>query len=65
MEQQITRFENKMKSCKSMTDLLLAMSSWQSFCEKNALTEEDRKRVDQAYIEAEAKLITQVKPSLW
>lgn len=65
MEQQITRFENKMKSCNSMTDLLLAMSSWQNFCEREHLDEEQRKRVDQAYIEAEARLITQVKPSLW
>ncbi|MDO4977664.1 MAG: hypothetical protein Q4E53_10425 [Eubacteriales bacterium] len=65
MEQQIARFEKKMKSCNSMTDLLIAMSSWQSFCERNMLTEEQRKAVDQAYIEAESRLITQVKPSLW
>ncbi len=65
MEQEIIRYENKMKACKSMTDLLIAMSSWNSFCQRAGLTEEQRKRVDDAYLEAEEKLITQVKPSLW
>lgn len=65
MKEQIDRFENKMKNCKSMTDLLIAMSSWQSFCERNALSQEEKQRVDLAYIQAEERLIANVKPSLW
>ena len=44
-EQQIKQYEQKICGCETMTDLLVAMSAWQSF--------------------AEARLITQVKPSLW
>ncbi len=65
MEKEISRYETKMKNCQSMTDLLLAMSSWNTFCEREGLTEEQRKRVDVAYIEAETRLIANVKPSLW
>ena len=65
MEQEILRFENKMKNCTSMTDLLLAMSGWQGFCRNNALTEEQKRRVDEAYLEAEARLIKNVQTSLW
>ncbi len=65
MENEILRFENKMKNCSSMTDLLIAMSSWQSFCRNNALTDEQKRRVDEAYLEAEAGLIKNVKTSLW
>lgn len=65
MEQEIKRYENKIRNCETMTDLLLAMSSWQSFADRKGLSPEQRKPVDQAYIEAEAKLITKVKPSLW
>jgi len=48
-----------------MTDLLTAMASWQSFAERKGLTTEQKSSVDQAYIEAEARLITNVKSSLW
>ncbi len=65
MDKEITRFENRMKNCESMTDLLVAMSSWQSFSQNNGLTEEQKRRVDEAYLEAEARLITNVKKSLW
>ena len=65
LEQEIARYENKMKSCVTMTELLVAMSSWQSFAERKGLTDEQKAPVDQAYIDAEGKLITQVKSSLW
>ncbi len=65
MEQEILRYENKMKNCQSMTDLLVAMSSWNTFCEREGLGEAERKKVDSAYIEAEARLLANVKPSLW
>ena len=64
-EQEIKRYESKMRSCATMTELLVAMSSWQSFADSHGLSDEDRKTVDKAYREAEAKLITQVKPTLW
>ncbi|MBQ9156993.1 MAG: hypothetical protein IJ137_09435 [Eubacterium sp.] len=65
IEQEITRYENKIKNCQSMTELLTAMSSWQSFAQRKGLSEEEKRPVDHAYIDAEAKLITQVKSSLW
>jgi hypothetical protein len=65
LEQEIARYENKIKSCGTMTELLVAMSSWQSFAERKGLSDEQKAPVDQAYIDAEAKLITQVKSSLW
>ena len=65
LEQEIERYEQKMKNCLTMTDLLTAMASWQSFAERKGLTTEQKSSVDQAYIEAEARLITNVKSSLW
>lgn len=65
MDKELERFENRMKNCESMTDLLLVMSSWQSFSRNNGLTEEQIRRVDEAYLEAEARLIGNVKKSLW
>ncbi len=64
-DQEIKRYENKIKTCTTMTDLLVAMSSWQSFADSHGLSPEERKSVDQAYMAAEASLITQVKPTLW
>ena len=64
-QQDITRYEEKMKKCTSMTDLLMVMASWQSFCGKEDLTQEQKNRVDATYLEVEKRLITQVKPSLW
>lgn len=65
LEQDILRYENKIKNCTTMTDLLVAMSSWQSFAAGKGLTDEQKAPVDQAYIEAEGRLITKVKSSLW
>lgn len=65
MEQKIKKYEQKINTCTTMTDLLVAMSSWQSFADSNRLTKEQRSTVDQAYIKAEEKLIAQVTPSLW
>ena len=64
-EQDIKRYETKMRACATMTELLVAMSSWQSFADSQGLSEEEKATVDKAYMEAEAKLITQVKPTLW
>lgn len=62
---EITGYLNKIKGCATMTDLLVAMASWQSFADARGLTPEERQEVDRAYVEAEGRLITQVKPSLW
>ena len=64
-EQDIKRYETKMRACATMTELLVAMSSWQNFADSHGLSEEEKATVDKAYMEAEAKLITQVKPTLW
>lgn len=65
LEQEIKRYENKIKTCSTMTDLLVAMSAWQSFADSHGLSPEERASVDEAYMKAEASLITQVKPTLW
>lgn len=65
LEQEIKRYENKIKACSTMTDLLVAMSAWQNFADSRGLSQEERTSVDQAYIKAEENLITQVKPTLW
>ena len=65
MDQDIQRYERKIRNCTTMTDLLVAMSSWQSFSQRKGLTAEQKKPVDEAYLETEAKLITNVKSSLW
>lgn len=54
-----------MKSCTTMTDLLVAMSSWQSYAQSHNLEPEQKRTVDEAYLKAEEGLITAVKPSLW
>ncbi len=64
-EEEIRRYASKMRTAETMTGLLTAMSSWQSFADSRRLSPEERRTVDQAYMEAEARLITQVKPTLW
>lgn len=64
-EQDIKHYAAKIRSCTTMTDLLVVMSSWQSFADSRGLSQEERRTVDEAYIESEARLIAQVKPSLW
>ena len=64
-KEDIKRYENKIKACNSMTDLLVAMAAWQSFADSHGLTVEEKEDVDRTYIEAEGRLITQVKPTLW
>ena len=39
-DEEIKRFETKMKSCTTMTDLLVAMSSWQSYAQSHNLEPE-------------------------
>lgn len=65
LEDQIENYRKKMMSAESMTDLLLAMSSWNSFADSRGLTSEQRQPVDDAYLKAEAVLITKVQKSLW
>ena len=57
-EQEIKQYETKMRAAETMTGLLTAADS-------RGLSAEERRPVDQAYMEAEARLITQVKPTLW
>ena len=64
-DEEIKRFETKMKSCTTMTDLIVAMSSWQSYAQSHNLDKEQRRIIDEAYLKAEERLITTVKPSLW
>ena len=64
-DEEIKRYETKMKSCTTMTDLLVAMSSWQIYAQSHNLSTEEKRMVDEAYLKAEERLITAVKPSLW
>ena len=64
-DEEIKRFETKMKSCTTMTDLLVAMSSWQSFAQSQNLVADHIRTVEEAHLKAEEGLITAVKPSLW
>ena len=64
-DEEIKRFETKMTACKTMTDLLVAMSSWQSYAQSHNFDSEQKRIVDEAYLKAEERLITVVKPSLW
>ena len=54
-----------MKSCSSLSELRVAMSSWQSYAQSLNLEPEQNRTVDEAYLKAEEGLITAVKPSLW
>ena len=64
-DEEIKKYETKMKSCTTMTDLLVAMSSWQSYAQSHNLSTEEKRTIDEAYLKAEERLITAVKPSLW
>ena len=48
-----------------MTDLLMVMSSWQSFSRSNGLTEDQKRNVDRIYLEMEEKLIAGLSKSPW
>lgn len=63
--QEIKRYETRINGCTTMTDLLVAMSSWQSFADSRGLSGEERASVDAAYMKAESRLITQVKATPW
>ncbi len=65
LEEQIESYQKKITNAQSMTDLLLVMSSWQTFADTRGLTEEQRKPVDEAYLRSEALLITKVSKSPW
>ena len=51
-DEEIKRYETKMKSCTTMTDLLVAMSSWQSYAQSHNLSTEEKRMVDEAYLKA-------------
>ncbi len=63
--QEIERYEKKMKNAETMTDLLLAMSAWQTFADSRGLSDDQRAPVDRAYIEAEGRLIGNVSKTPW
>ena len=63
--QETERYEKKMKNAETMTDLLLAMSAWQTFADSRGLSDEQRDPVDRAYIEAEGRLIQTVSKTPW
>lgn len=64
-ENEQKRYERKLAACTSMTELLLAMSAWQSFADGHGLTPEERASVDAAYLEAEKRLLSNVKQTPW
>ena len=43
---EIERYEKKMKNAETMTDLLLAMSAWQTYAKSRGLTDEQKAYVD-------------------
>lgn len=65
IEEKIQWYERKFRNCETMTDLVIAMSSWQNFARSNGLSEDQRRPVDQVYLEMESKLITGLSQSLW
>ena len=65
IEEKILYYEKKFRNCTTMTDLLVAMSSWQSFARSNGLTEDQKRDVDQVYLEMEEKLIKGLSKSPW
>ena len=65
IEEKILYYEKKFRNCTTMTDLLVAMASWQSFARSNGLTEDQKKSVDHVYLEMEEKLITGLSKSPW
>ena len=65
IKMEIERYEKKMKSAETMTDLLTSMAAWQSFADSRGLNSEQRGPVDRAYIEAEARLIAYVRKTPW
>ena len=65
IEEKILYYEKKFRNCTTMTDLLVAMSSWQSFARSNGLTKDQKRDVDQVYLEMEEKLIKGLSKSPW
>ena len=65
IEEKILYYEKKFRNCTTMTDLLVAMSSWQSFARSNGLTEDQKRDGDQVYLEMEEKLIKGLSKSPW
>lgn len=65
MDQSLTRYENKIKSAGSMTELLLAMSLWQSYNDSHTVSEEDQAQMNALYMQAEEKLMSKISKSPW
>lgn len=65
IEEKVLYYEKKLRNCTTMTDLLVVMSSWQSFSRSNGLTEDQKRNVDRIYLEMEEKLIAGLSKSPW
>ena len=65
IEEKVLYYEKKLRNCTTMTDLLMVMSSWQSFSRSNGLTEDQKRNVDRIYLEMEEKLIAGLSKSPW
>ncbi|MDO5146883.1 MAG: hypothetical protein Q4D60_07755 [Eubacteriales bacterium] len=63
--QEIENYEKRITASGTMTELLVIMSSWQSFAEAKGLSKEERAGVEAAYIRAERRLIAGVKSTPW
>lgn len=65
MDKEILRYENKMKNCRSMTELMTVMASWQSYCRSHAVEIENEQKINSLYLEMEGKLISNLKLIPW
>ena len=65
IEEKVLYYEKKLRNCTTMTDLLVVMSSWQSFSRSNGLPEDQKRNVDRIYLEMEEKLIAGLSKSPW
>lgn len=65
MDQNITRYENKITAAKSMTELLQAMSLWQSYVNSHTVSEEEKQAMDALYLKAEAAMMSKLSKSPW
>lgn len=65
MDKETARYENKLKQCQSMTELLTAMSSWQSYCRSHGVNKEEEEKINALYLEMEGRLITKLRSTPW
>lgn len=65
MDKELVRYENKLKQCQSMTELLTAMSSWQTYCKSHAVEKEWEQKMNTLYLEMEKQLISNLTSTPW